>query len=226
MAKYYSINASGERAYRESLMEAAAGGAKVLEYGCGQGSAAFDLAAAGNDVVGIDISPVAIAQAGGEASRLGVADTARFLVMDAERLSFGGDSFDVVCGSGILHHLDVAAAAAEVARVLRPDGTAIFMEPMGHNPIINAYRRRTPDLRTPDEHPLLRSDLRQLENSFGTVEARFATLTALMAVPLSGRRGFGTALRALDRVDGRLLSIPRLAPYAWCCILLLRRPKV
>jgi hypothetical protein len=48
---------------------------------------------------------------------------------------------------------DLSLACSEIARVLRPGGPAIFVEPLGHNPLINAYRKRTPALRTVDEHP-------------------------------------------------------------------------
>ena len=82
------------------------------------------------------------------------------------------DSFDLVCGSGILHHLDLPAAMRELARVLRPSGRAVFMEPLGHNPAINAFRNRTPELRTPDEHPLLGKDLKLCRRYFGSVEVK------------------------------------------------------
>jgi len=39
-------------------------------------------------------------------------------------------------------------------------GSAIFIDPLGHNPAINMFRRSTPDLRTEDEHPLLLEDFR------------------------------------------------------------------
>jgi SAM-dependent methyltransferase len=74
----------------------------------------------------------------------------RFLVMDAESLGFDEGSFDVVVGSGILHHL-----ALRQSRVLRPDGCAVFVDPLGHNIFIRLYRKLTPSMRTADEHPLL-----------------------------------------------------------------------
>jgi SAM-dependent methyltransferase len=45
--------------------------------------------------------------------------------MDARRLSFDDASFDLVYSSAVFEHIDgVEAAAAEIARVLRPGGTA------------------------------------------------------------------------------------------------------
>ena len=77
--KFYEAgDASGER-YR-SLLAQIGTDAKVLEYGCGTGSAAFDLAARGVAVTGIDISPVAIAAAESEAAARGVSERASFEV--------------------------------------------------------------------------------------------------------------------------------------------------
>jgi hypothetical protein len=44
------------------------------------------------------------------------------------------------------------------------------MEPLGHNPLLNWYRARAPDLRTPDEHPLLARDLALAESCFDEVD--------------------------------------------------------
>jgi len=51
--------------------------------------------------------------------------------MNAEELKFADDYFDIVCGGAILHHLDLNKALSEIARVLKPDGKAIFVEPLG-----------------------------------------------------------------------------------------------
>ncbi len=74
--------------------------------------------------------------------------------MDAHELGFEDESFDVVFGFGILHHLDLAAALEEIARVLRPGGVMIFNEPLDFNPVGRAVRALTPAARTPDETPL------------------------------------------------------------------------
>src|SRR5713226_5131662 len=91
-------------------------GKKALEYGCGEGSMAFLLAARGADVTGIDISKYAIDVARKEARQKGL--DIRFIAMDAENLEFQNESFDLVCGGGILHHLDLGHAVPEIQRVL------------------------------------------------------------------------------------------------------------
>ena len=49
-----------------------------------------------------------------------------FRLMDAHKLDFPENTFDVVYGAGILRHLDYARALLEILRVLRPGGAMIF----------------------------------------------------------------------------------------------------
>jgi SAM-dependent methyltransferase len=223
-SKYYRVVRSStdfHRRYVESHCE----GAAVLEYGCGLTNQALFLADRGaTSVIGIDISAVAV-ERGNERARSGGYDSVSYRVMDAEDMDFEDDSFDLVCGGGILHHLDVSRAYSELSRVLRPSGSAIFVEPLGHNPLINHFRDRTPELRTPDEHPLLMADLQAAEEFFGTVRARFFHLSGLAAVPfrrLSGFRRIVAALDAVDRVLFRL--VPPIRKHAWQVAIEFTRP--
>lgn len=215
--RFYSITAASRRFYRD-LITTSCEGRQVLEYGCGPGSYAFDLAERGAHVIGVDISPVAIELARKNASDRGLDVT--FTVMNAESLDFADGSFDLVCGSAILHHLDMARGLAEVRRVLKPGGRAVFLEPLGHNPLINWYRRRTPHLRSVDEHPLRMDDLAAFGRSFDHVRVRTFHLTTLAAVPLRKAPGFPTLVSALDVVDRGLFRVlPPLRKHAWSCVI-------
>ncbi|MGZ3429898.1 MAG: class I SAM-dependent methyltransferase, partial [Polyangia bacterium] len=206
------------------LVDERGAGKRVLEYGCGHYGYAYRLARCGASVTAIDISDVAIDRGRVTAERYGLADRIHFQRMNAEAMDFPDDSFDFVVGAGILHHLDLRRALGEIARVLRPEGNALFMEPLGHNPLINAYRRRTPDLRTPDEHPLLMRDLELCRQYFGNVDARCFHIAALLAAAIHGTRAFAPAMRVLQAVDRALLgAIPPLRRYAWVTILLLEQ---
>src|SRR5215213_1278890 len=138
------------RIFYEGFIKAHAPGARMLEFGCGASAMASTFGAAASAVVGIDISDVAVRQASDRAATAGL--NATYHVMDAEALEFPDRSFDLICSTAILHHLDLRKAYAEIARTLTPGGHAIFMEPLAYNPAINLYRRMTPHLRTPDEH--------------------------------------------------------------------------
>jgi len=197
LARYYACHAA-HRVYFERVI-ADCRGKSALEYGCGAGLAAYPLAVEGARVAGIDISDVAIAQAQDEAARRGL--SIDFRVGDAERMPFGDGAFDLVCGSGILHHLNIRPALTEVARVLKPEGRAVFIEPLGHNPLVNLFRRLTPGLRTADEHPLLAADLAHAGERFAEVRVHYFDLFSLFAIPLL-RFGPGESLfRLLERLD-------------------------
>jgi ubiquinone/menaquinone biosynthesis C-methylase UbiE len=146
--------------------------------------------------------------------------------MDAENLDLEDDSFDVVFGSAILHHLDIARALSEIVRVMRPSGRALFVEPMGHNPAINLYRRLAPEVRTPDEHPLRVGDLRLLSRFFRASDFRFYHLLSLAAVPFRSTRVFESLRSSLDAVDRLLISkLPGVGRYAWFVVLELDGPN-
>lgn len=221
--KYYSITDSSASRYTLAL-DRMTPGKKVLELGCGEGVPALRLAAGGANVVGIDISPNRVEVARRAAHDRGERH-AEFVVADAEDLPFGEGQFDVVCGQAILHHLDLERSLAEVARVLKPDGVAVFIEPLGHNPLINLYRARTPTMRTVDEHPLTARDLDALEHSFGRVDYSYFHLTSLAAVPFQRTPVFGPLVRTLEHLDRLLIrTVPRLARYSWRVVLELREP--
>jgi SAM-dependent methyltransferase len=223
-AKYYSV-IEESRAHYHALSRIGACGARVLEYGCGPGSQAFDLARCGAIVTGIDISPVAIELARAEARGAGLAERITFTVADAEDTGFAPGSFDVIVGSAILHHLDLRRSYAEIARLLAPGGRAVFFEPLGHNPLINAYRRATPQARTPDEHPLVQDDFVLGDAYFGKQTLRFYHLTSIAAAPFARTQLFAPLLAGLSALDRALLrALPRLRPHAWMVVMELSEP--
>jgi SAM-dependent methyltransferase len=224
-AKFYALEGPSDDFYREFLAERCAG-RRVLEYGCGPGSAAFFLAERGARVTGIDISDVAIEQATAEGEAKGLGDRLEFTTMDAEALEFPDDSFELVCGTGILHHLNLDRAYGELRRVLTEDGEGIFIEPLGHNPLINLYRKRTPELRTEDEHPLLASDLERARDFFADVGLRYFHLQTLLALPMRRSKRFDRIVGALNRADQALFRVlPPVRRHAWMVALMLAAPR-
>jgi ubiquinone/menaquinone biosynthesis C-methylase UbiE len=87
-------------------------------------------------------------------------------LMDANNLTFPDESFDIVFGGAILHHLDIEKAISHIHRVLKPTGTIVFLEPLNMNPIYKIYRKLNSKERTPDEHALVRSDFKIIKNKF------------------------------------------------------------
>ena len=157
--------------------------------------------------------------------REGLAGSAAFSVMDAEALDLPARSFGLVCGTSILHHLDLARGYREIARVLEPSGRAIFLEPLGHNTLFNAYRRLTPSARTHDEHPLRMADLESARAHFGDLVVEHFGLLSPLAAAVHGRPSFDWIARALRRTDQSLFTlVPSLRSWSWMVVIVLSRP--
>lgn len=225
VGKYYSVMRGSRRCY-EGVLNRYGRGSTVLEFGCGPGFFAPYLAARGASVTGIDISQTAIAQAQERAVEQGVSGNLTLKVMNAEALEFPAHSFDLVCGVAILHHLDLDRAYGEIARTLKPGGRAVFLEPLGHNPFINLYRRMTPALRTEDEHPLLMRDLVLADRYFEERHSHFFTMHSLLAVPFRDTSIFSGLLNACEAADRIVFrAFPPARRMAWQVVIELARPR-
>ena len=84
-----------------------------------------------------------------------------------ENTKLSSNYFDIIYGVGILHHLNLNKTVKEIERLLKKNGSLIFIEPLGTNPFINLYRKLTPNSRSKDEHPLTFNDIRYFKGLFG-----------------------------------------------------------
>jgi SAM-dependent methyltransferase len=196
-------------------------GLRVLDYGCGHGMASVVLARRGARVTAFDLSHGYLDEARRRAAANHVAID--FAKADGERLPFGDAAFDRIWGNAVLHHLDLRRAGPELARVLRPDGIAVFCEPWGENPFLSWARRRLPypgKQRTVDEQPLRQWQLDLLRHYFPRLEVRgYQLLSMARRVLRKGRLVAG-----LDWCDAQLLTrVPSLQHYCRYVVLTLRR---
>ena len=100
---------------------------KSLEIGCGTGFFSLNLKLAGvvDEVHVTDISPGMVEAAKRNAAQLGFAIDGQ--AADAETLPYDDDTFDVVIGHAVIHHIpDVEQAFREMFRVLRPGGRVVI----------------------------------------------------------------------------------------------------
>ena len=195
-------------------------GASVLELGCGAGDLSVELLRCGARLTAIDISPgmveLARSRAGG----------ASFVVAPAEETGLPAASFDLVAGKWVLHHVDVAAAAREVQRLLRPGGRAVFFENQDRNPLLRLARRglwgsrRLNWVGTQDENPLTRADFDTLARTFDRVDLAYPSFYFFEALSRAlGHRMHGP-LRGADSLIGRL---PPARRWSWHVLVSCRR---
>lgn len=195
-------------------------GELVLDMGCGEGKHTIDLARRGLVVISIDLSHTQLLLARQMMEELLPDANIFFVQANAEELPFAENSFRIIFGKAIIHHLEEELAIAEVKRLLKPEGRATFSEPLAHHPLIWLGRRLTPKLRTEDEHPLKIQEMAHFGQAFGTVEVDafflFTPLAYLVRAMPKGEKVFQKLHRFLSRVDEKFFRAVRgLKRFAW-----------
>jgi len=117
----------------------------ALEIGSGTGYFSLNLVQLGviERLTATDISPGMLKQLAATADALGLEDVTT-VETEAETLPFEGESFDLVLGHAVLHHIpDLDKAFAEFRRVLRPGGMIAFAgEPSRYGDQLAALPKR------------------------------------------------------------------------------------
>ncbi len=175
-------------------------GKHVLDYGCGAGENACLLAACGATVTGFDISPVSIEKARRRAELMGLSGRTHFDVFPAGHTEYADQSFDIVIGFAVLHHVHTILdeVYVEINRLLKPGGQVYFIEPVANNHLLRKIRRKVPVelVATPDERQLEYSELERVRQfGFNVTFRHFRFIERLHRVFGDRRR---QALRRLD----------------------------
>ena len=192
--------------------------AEILDYGCGVGSFVEEVVKfKPKKIVGIDISEVSIIKAKEKTKEFKT--NVNFLVDNCEKTKFASNSFDIVYGSGILHHLQINKCLDEIHRVLKSNGSLVFIEPLGTNPIINFYRKLTPKSRSKDEHPLMDKDFKYIKNKFEKTEIKYYGLSTLIFFPFYKSPNNSNFFKFLVNFDQYLFKFKFFQCFAWSVLI-------
>ena len=224
VGKFYSINSSIQSDYNQYIIDLGNNN-KILDYGCGKGSWSFNHAKKRtNEIFGIDISEKAIEIATKKAVEINTKSNLEFKVMNAENLTFEDNKFDLIAGQAILHHLNLQKALGTITKKLKPNGKAIFIEPLGGNPLINLYRKLTPQIRSDDEQPFRIKELKIFNTYFKNVNIKHYYFSAIIASLFYNKSNFSKILNFFERIDRFLFRIPLFRAMAWQVLIQAENP--
>lgn len=121
----FEIILSGVR--KKTVLEINPAGKSILDVATGTGSLAIELSQSAKKVVGIDLSSNMLDVAEKKAK----SENLSFLQMDASKMDFADDEFDIVTISLGLHDMPLeirTLVLKEVKRVLKPSGELFILE--------------------------------------------------------------------------------------------------
>jgi SAM-dependent methyltransferase len=184
-------------------------GRTILDLGCGYNPTPVYFALAGaKKVIACDVSPRAVDFVSQLANNFGVADRITPFCGPAAELPFADESIDLLHGEAVLHHLDLDASGAQLARVLKKGGRAAFKDPLGHNFLLEFARDYLPygwkHAIKGTDCPLRFSEIKRFGRHFSYCDARGFGLFSMFAIILCGR-GRSRLQTLAHRVDDPIL---------------------
>jgi cyclopropane fatty-acyl-phospholipid synthase-like methyltransferase len=187
--------------------------ARVLSLGCGIGDTELLLARHVGEVVGVDFSPAAVAQARADAAAAGISN-ARFVTGAVADAPTG--PYDAVVAVFFLHHLpeeELRALPSLLRGLLRPDGVFWALDPSRYrlsgavgNLLIPGLMRK---YQSPGERELARREIEDLfrDAGFGCRSRYYDFISS----PLAGLLpGWAAGFRAARVLDEALIRTPGL----------------
>ena len=201
-----------------------AAGDHVLEVGCGMGRHTLPLAERGFSVEGLDLSPTLLGRF--EAFNNGRHEIPLHCADILELPESLNGTFDAALGFFTLHHLhDLAASFAAMARLVRPGGRIVFLEPNPLNVLYYVQLAVAPGMSWQGDKGILNMRPRRV---FGAMEEAGLESPAMerfgLFPPAVVNRRLGARLeRGLERVP---LWRAFLAFQLFCCAVPGERPGV
>ena len=213
-------------------------GKRILDLGCGLGEASVFFALEGAKVTSLDISPKMLEFTKKLGEKYGVGRKIKVIESVAENMPFMNEYFDFVFGGNVLHHVNIRKTSKELKRILKKGGKAIFVEPLGYNPIIQIYRVLAGDLRTRMEKPFMFGDIEDLGQGFRKkrhIEQQFFTTLIFVWFFVVERLNpskvrywkriideserYEKGFKVLEKIDRIMLKLPLIKRLCWSTII-------
>ncbi len=192
---------------------------RLLSIGCGSGEYEVALAREVGEVVGLDLSPVAVEAAASRARAAGVAN-ARFLVGAIGDIDLGAVPFDVVLAFGVLHHLGDAdrRTALRWLRQQLVDGGWLYVRDPNARGLLRRLagaRARRDEFHSPNEAALDPGTLLGDVQDAGFVQAQ-VDYTDVLLGPLPWMLSQRSPMfwQAVALFDRAWVALPLLRPHA------------
>lgn len=206
-------------------------GKRLLDFGSGPGDNALRFAKIGYDVEGFDISEGNVNIANRLFDKYQM--KGQFQVSFAEKLPFNDESFDVIAGIDILHHVDIEKSLIECRRVLKKGGVAIFREPLEVDLVDKVRNTSLVKLVAPKdksfEHHITEDERKLNSHDLRTIKKVFPNLVTeryffLARFDRFYRKGSDPAPSILERIDALLFKIfPPLKNLGGVVMLILKK---
>jgi len=214
VGKYYVLQKKVYKEFHRQMNEFVTKDSTIIEIGCGIDETIFLPMNGCTNRYGVDLSDVAINKQKAKAKAKGI--DVNFFVADAHNIDMPEESFDLIFGTSILHHLNLEIVLKEFRRLLKPGGKVIFIEPLGINPVINYFRNKTPELRTPDEKPFDKQDLKVISSVFPKSQICYYDLSGLAAPVFFGANVSDEVMAIFQKIDNVIFYLlPFTRKYSW-----------
>ena len=132
---------------------------------------------------------------------------------------FNGSFQDLIWAIEPVKSLQINKCLDEIHRVLKPNGSLVFIEPLGTNPIINFYRKLTPKSRSKDEHPLMDKDFKYIKSKFTNTEIKYYGLSTLIFFPFYKSPNNSSFFKFLTIFDQYLFKLKFFQWFAWSVLI-------